>query len=156
VTAFRLLVNGRPYRGESGLRKVAAPGPGEVRASWSVELEPGVYHLAAVAESPVSLAVSPPVEVRVGEPGADDPPARDGPAGGINDYPFPMQLRYAAPNARAIATVFREKAGDTFRHVEVNVLTDAKATRKGFEEGLDWLAAVMTHRDVGVVFFCGH
>src|SRR5207248_7974350 len=38
VTAMRLLVNGRPWKGRQGVREFRDPKPGAVEAAWVVEL----------------------------------------------------------------------------------------------------------------------
>jgi WD40 repeat protein len=156
VVALRLLVNGRPYSGGAGVRAVAEPRLGEVEGTWSVDLPPGLYNLAVAAESRVSVAVSEPVAVQVGTTDADERPDLYVLAVGINDYPDPMKLHFAAPDADAITKAFREFGGRAFRRVEVKLLKDKEATRKHVEQGLDWLAGKATHRDVTVVFFSGH
>jgi WD40 repeat protein/Tfp pilus assembly protein PilF len=157
VTALRLLVNGRPYLGQAGLRPVAQPRPGAVRASWSVELTPGLYHLAVLAESDVSRSLSAPVEVAVGSgDAASDPPMLYVFAVGINAYPGDLRLNFAVPDADLITQTLRQRGAKTFRQVEVRLIKDHKATRKGIEEGLDWLRSKMTARDVGIFFFSGH
>jgi WD40 repeat protein len=156
VVALRLLVNGRPYLGGAGVRTIDTPRPGEVEGTWSVELPPGLYNVAVAAESRVSVAVSEPVAVQVGKADAEEPPDLYVLAVGINDYPDPMKLHFAAPDADAITKAFREFGGRAFRRVEVKLIKDKGATRKQVEQGLDWLAGKATHRDVAVVFFSGH
>src|SRR5262249_11318554 len=63
ITAMRLLVDGRPYLGDKGVKKFDPPAKGVVEASWTVDLLPGRHTLAAVAESSVSRGVSPSTEV---------------------------------------------------------------------------------------------
>jgi WD40 repeat protein len=156
VTGLRLLVNGRPYVGRSGVQTINDPAKGEVQAFWDVELPPGLYSLAAVAESTVSRSVSSPVEVRITGGNGDQRPALYILAVGIDDYPEPMRLKYAAADADAITQVFRDKAGRVFRQVETKVLKNKEATGKAIEQGFNWLAGKMTHQDVGIMFFSGH
>jgi WD40 repeat protein len=156
VTALRLLVDGRPYRGRAGVRPVARPQPGEVRASWAVELDPGPHWLAVQAESAVSRALSPAVEVHCQGPKPSVQPRLFLLAVGVSAYPEPMQLHYAAADAQAMARAFREQSGSAFAQVEVHLLTDRQATRSGILAGLDWLAERMTARDVAVIFLSGH
>lgn len=155
VTALRLLVDGRPYQGQTGVRPIAAPKLGDATASWTVELPPGTHHLAVQAESTVSRALSPPVEVAV--PGKEtELPALYLLAVGINAYPKGMELDYAAGDADALAQVLKARSSKAFRTVEVKVIKDKEATKKGIEEGLAWLGAKMTPHDVGIFSFSGH
>src|SRR5262249_55255451 len=54
VTALRLLVDGRPYRGSAGMIRPAMPKLGETEAKWKVSLPPGKHLFAVQAESRVS------------------------------------------------------------------------------------------------------
>jgi WD40 repeat protein/uncharacterized caspase-like protein len=155
VTAMRLLVDGRPWQGDKGVRKFAGDKPAEASATWTVDLLPGKHLLGVQAESAVSKALAAPVEVVIA--GADDKlPNLYMVAVGISDYPAPMKLRYAAKDARVLSQTFRNKGRDVFGHVEMKLLTDGEATRQGITEAVDWLGSVMTPRDVGVLFFSGH
>jgi hypothetical protein len=121
VTALRLLLDGRPYRGQAGVATVASPRPGEVRQVWNVELEPGDHQIAVQADSAVSQTVSAPVEVTCTG-------ARQADAGvlpdlyvltiGISAYPGSLRLNYAAADAEAITRAFRDKSAALFHKVE--------------------------------------
>jgi hypothetical protein len=157
VTALRLLVDDRPYRGDEGRKAVAAAAAagGDVREGWAVHLDPGRHRLAVVAESDVSNGRSDEVEVVY----ADDraaPPRLYVLAVGVSKYPGPLRLQCAAADARALADLLRAKAAPLFEGVEVRVLLDEEATRRHFIENLGWLRQSVRDRDVGLVFFSGH
>jgi hypothetical protein len=155
VTALRLLVDGRPCQGDKGLRQIAAPRLGEVEASWEVALAPGKHVLTAQAHSAVSKGLSAPVEVT--RAGADkEQPSLYVVAVGVSAYPGKLRLHYAASDAALIGAVFREKGRGLFGKVEVRVVMNRDATRARILQELDWLASVMTPRDVAVVSFSGH
>jgi WD40 repeat protein len=156
VTALRLLVDGRPYKGQAGVKAIAAPKLGEVQVSWSVELPPGRHSLAVVAESAVSRSISPFTEVTVAGASASEQPSLYVFAVGINEYPGGLRLNYAAPDADAIADVLQRPAKKAFRAVEVKLIKDKQATKKEIEQGLAWLGSKMTSQDVGILFFSGH
>ncbi len=154
VTALRLLVNGRPWQGDKGLKPVAAKA-GDARASWEVDLPAGKYVLTAQAQSAVSAGLSAQVEITVA--GADDrKPDLYVVAVGISAYPAPLTLRYAAKDARVLSETFRDKGRGVFGKVEVKLLLDREATRRNIEEAVSWLGARMTPKDVGVLSFSGH
>jgi WD40 repeat protein len=155
VTKVQLLVDGRPYGGQSGARAIARPQLGEVQLSWTVDLSPGLHQLSVMAENAVSRAVAPPVEVMVAGKTAGLPNLYIL-AVGINDYPGDMKLNYAAADADAIVRAFSPQEGKVFGKVEAKVVKNREATRKGIESGLDWLSARMTSRDIGLVSFSGH
>jgi WD40 repeat protein len=158
VTALRLLVDGRPYQGQAGLKRVASPQLGKVEESWAVELSPGRHRLAVQADSAVSQATSDEVEVVYVEESRREVelPRLYVLAIGVSDYPGDLKLNYAAKDAQAIEQVFREKSRLMFQKVETKLLTDKEATRAGILKGLNWLRKEMTQRDVAVFFFAGH
>jgi WD40 repeat protein len=158
VTGLRLLVDGRPYQGQAGLKRVASPRLGKVEESWAVELSPGRHRLSVQADSAVSQAVSDEVEIVYVE---ESRPQVELPrlyvlAVGVSDYPGDLKLNYAARDAQAIEQTFRDKSRLMFRQVETRLVTDKDATRSGILKGLSWLRKEMTQRDVAVVFFAGH
>jgi len=157
VTALRLLVDGRPYRGPAGVHSIAQPKQGEVPASWTLELSPGPHQLAVLAESAVSRALSPPVAVSVAARGpASELPALYVLAVGINEYPEQLRLSFAAPDAEAITKALKQGGSKAFRTVEVKLLKDRQASKQGIEQALGWLGSKMTPQDVGVFFYSGH
>jgi WD40 repeat protein len=158
VTALRLLVDGRPYQGQAGVKRLAEPRRGAVEEAWAVQLTPGRHRLAAQADSAVSQGTSEEVEVAYVE---ESRPELDLPrlyvlAVGVSAYPGDLRLNYAAKDAQAVEQVFREKSRLMFQKVETRLLTDREATRGGILKGLNWLRKEMTQRDVGVFFFAGH
>src|SRR5262249_55721297 len=154
VKALRLIVDGRPYLGERGIRTIDAPRLGQVEATWSVELPPGKHTLRVQAESAVSKGVSGPLDVvRTGKP---ELPSLYIFAAGISAYPGRMRLRYAASDAEAITKSFKTRSQGVFKNVEVKLILDKEATRANILSGLNWLDSKMTQRDVGLFFFSGH
>jgi WD40 repeat protein len=156
VTALRLLLNGRPYLGTKGLRPVERPKLGEVEGAWTVALPPGKHVLAVQAESAVSKGLSAPVEVVREGDGKQGLPSLYVVAVGVSAYPGKLRLNYAASDAEAIDRVFREKTAGVFAKVETRLVTDKDATRARILKELDWLASVMTVRDVAIFSFSGH
>jgi WD40 repeat protein len=155
VTALRLLVNGRPYQGHAALKKVEKPALGDaVRASWNVDLEPGLYQLAVVAEAGVSRAVSRMVEVSIG--GERRTPNLYALAIGISNYPGNLRLDFAADDAEALCEALSKSCKGAFDRIDVKLVRDRQATKVAVEDSLDWLAAKMTAQDVGILFFSGH
>src|SRR5262249_42348008 len=122
ITSLRLLVNGRPFEGERGVRAVPEPKPGKVKASWSVDLPPGQNVLSGVAESPVSKGLSEPVVV-MNTSVDDTPPTLYVLAVGVADYPGDMKLNFAASDARAIVAALEKNNNGAFREVKSKILT---------------------------------
>jgi WD40 repeat protein len=157
VTALRLLVDGRPYEGQRGIRSVAQPKLGPVEASWAVELTPGKHTLAVQAESNVSKGLSPFVEViRAGAGGKAELPNLYVLAAGVSDYPGKLRLNYAASDADVITRTLKQTGERVFQKIEVKLLKDQEATRQALVRELTELTKRLTPQDVAVVFFSGH
>ena len=137
----------------------AEPAAGE--ASVEVPLDPGsnrvVTRLFAAdgelfAEGPV-LALR-----RPGEPEA--PPG----AGrlvvlaiGVNQYALSdLNLRFAVPDARSVADALRASGGGIFSDVDLRVLPDQRATRRGVLDALAAAARDVRPEDTFILYIAGH
>lgn len=163
ITAARLMVNGRPYPGAAGLKTYQPARAGELRDSWKVHLPAGRHTLAVRVETTASAGVAEPVEVRVAagqaEEGVAEAPARPSLymlAVGVSAYPKEWALDYAAKDATSLARACQKHCAGLFGKVEVRVLTDREATRRGILQGLGWLRKQASQRDVVVLYFGGH
>ena len=103
VTAFRLLLDGRPYDGDRGRKEVPndPAASSQKTASWQVRLDPGRHRLAVIAESAVSNGQSDEIEVVYEEKRAERPRLYVV-AIGVSEYPGPLRLNYAAADARSL------------------------------------------------------
>jgi WD40 repeat protein len=158
VVSLRLLVDGRPYQGDAGLKTIRDPKPGEVREGWKVELPPGRHRLAVIAASSVSQTVSDEIEVVIASPAAPGHPPTSSlhvVAVGINNYPGRMKLDCAAPDAQAIEQAFRTQSSGLYQ-VSSSLLVNQQATRQGIFQALDALTKRAKSGDVAVVFYAGH
>jgi WD40 repeat protein len=159
VTALHLLLDGRPYQGQAGTRRVANPKLGEVREEWTVSLSPGRHKLAVGADSDVSHGLFEEIEIAYA---GEENPKVDLPrlyilAIGVAKYrDETLRLNYGARDAEAVAAAFKENSKALFQKIEVKLLTDKDATRAEILKGLGWLRQQMTQRDFGIVFFSGH
>jgi len=155
VTSMRLLVDGRPYRGTQSVKRIAAPKLGTVTENWTVKLTPGKHVFTVEAESKVSKARSPSVEVtRLGDPEVPDLYVL---ACGVSRYEAINPLNFGASDADLIARTFKPLENNGFiGKVHVRLYKDGLATKKGIEEGLTWLAEKMTPKDIGLFTFSGH
>lgn len=153
ITSMRLLVDGRPFGGAGGIKRFEKP-DANAEATWDVPLTPGPHSFAVIADSPLSKGMS-----KVGtliRSGEIPKPNLYMLAIGVSAYEGENKLRYAASDAKLLAKTFQEKSKGVFGEIEIRVLTDAEATKKGMQEGLDWLKSKMTPKDVGIVSFSGH
>jgi WD40 repeat protein len=157
VLSLQLLLDGRPYGGEEGVRLFEPARLGKVEAAWTVTLTPGQHTLAVLAKTRPSNATSTPIEVT-----SEVAPASTGPdlyvlAIGINEYQSPdLRLSIAVNDAQELAETFRQKGKGVFGDVKVRVLTDKQATRQGIQDGLEWLKKNKKARDLAVIFFSAH
>ncbi len=154
VTALRLLLDGRPYQGQKGLRSVEKPRLGAVGATWKVAVPPGRHVLAVQAESEVSKGLSAAVEVAAAD--SAELPNLYMVAIGVSAYPGKARLQFAASDAELMAQTFRQRSAGVFKKIEAHVVVDRAATRAGILKELDWLASVMTPSDVAIISFSGH
>src|SRR5262249_37693771 len=96
VISLQLLLDGRPYEGQRGLRSVTGGRLGKVEKEWTVELPPGTHRLAVTARSAVSLAPSEAIEVTYTPSRPPDPkdlrPSLHVLTIGINAYPGNLKL----------------------------------------------------------------
>ena len=153
ITAMRLLVDGRPFQGLKGIKQFAAPGEtGE--ASWVVPLTPGPHTFAVIADTPVSKGMS--RQITITRKGEVPKPNLYVLAMGISDYPGDMKLHFAASDATLLARALQKHCKGVFANIEIRLLTDKDATKKGIGDGLAWMHSKMTSKDVGIVSFSGH
>lgn len=153
IVAMRLLVDGRPYLGAAGVRRFT-PAQEKTQATWKVALSPGKHTLTVLADSVGSKGVSAPAAVA--RSGKEQLPNLYVLAVGVSEYEGDARLNYAASDAHLLTSTLKEKSKGVFGTIEVRTLTDKEATRKAILEGLDWLGAKMTSRDVGIFSFSGH
>ena len=162
-----MLLDGRPYGGDKGLKKIAKPAAGPVRETWKITLAPGTHRLAVQAESAVSKGLSEAVQVTFAarglKPVPESPEKRRAElpalyvlAIGISAYPGDLKLQCAARDAQVLAKTIQARARDLYREVKVDVLTDKDATRLNILTKLSDLTKRMTQRDVAIVSFAGH
>jgi uncharacterized caspase-like protein len=154
VTSLQLLLDGRPYGGSAGVRKVAAGAGEAVKQTWAVELTPGRHTLRVLARSAASMGLSNDLEVTYDKPAPW--PNLYVLAVGINVYKNPaLRLRCAANDARELAQTFAARSKNLY-NVETLVLTDGQATREGILRGLGRLKDRMRAQDLAVIYFACH
>lgn len=160
IKAFRLLVDGRPYRGQRGVFRVPEPKLGEQTARWEIELDPGRHTLKVLADTEYVQGASEPIEVSYvgGEP-AVELPALYVLAIGVSKHSVPSRaLDYADRDAVELARALEKYSRPLYRDIDTKVIVNEEATRRGIFNGLQWLRERMSGRPnaVGVVFFAGH
>jgi WD40 repeat protein len=67
-----------------------------------------------------------------------------------------LQLEFAAKDATDFTNALLAQKGRLYRDVNVRLLTDARATKEDILDGLDWIRAQVTAKDVAMVFLAGH
>ena len=146
------------YRGQLGIHKIEDPKLGESSAKWSIELEPGKHTLKVMADTEYVQGATDEIEVRYVGGGTPDLelPTLYILAIGSSKYPGTRKLDYAAMDAEAIAASFAKQSKPLYENIEMKVVADEQATRKGIFAGVQWLREKMNQKSVGVLFFAGH
>jgi hypothetical protein len=156
VVSLQLLLDGRPWQGQEGLRKVTAR-PGEaVKEKWTVVLPEGEHTLRVLARNEASMGLSDDLVVTY-----DKPPPRPHLyvlAVGINAYKDRNvpKLACAVNDAQVLEKTFKDRSKDIFDVVEARVLVNEQATRADLLAGLKWLKEKARPQDQAVVFYAGH
>jgi hypothetical protein len=155
ILSLQLLLDGRPYPGGGGLRRLADAGPAvTVKVGWTVEVPPGEHKLSVLARSAVSTAVSNDLDVLLNWPLPR--PKMFVLAVGINAYKDRnFRLSCSVNDASEVAKTLGERSQPLY-DVQTRLLTNDRATRLGIVNGLQWLKENVRPADVVVVFFSGH
>ena len=76
---------------------------------------------------------------------------------GISEYQnSKFNLDVAADDAKGIVSVFKKQEGKLYNNVKARLLTDASATKDEILDGLDWIMAESTQKDLSIIFIAGH
>lgn len=149
---FDVLVNDR-------IAARAEPAAGE--ASVEVPLDPGNNRVATrlFAGDGELFAEGPVLALR--RPGEPEAPAGAGRlvvlAVGVNQYALSdLNLRFAAPDARSVADALRAGGSGLFSDVDLRVLPDTRATRRGVLEALGAAARDVRPEDTFILYIAGH
>ena len=157
VTAVRARINGQSL---PNIRDVAATTSGDVR-ELTVRVPPQDSQIQLFAEN--RHGTSTPLVARVKWSGATrreesmEKPNLYILAIGISQYQVPgLRLQFAAKDAHDFAVAMKRQEGKLYRNVDVNLLTDAAATRSEIVEALEKLRRQVTQHDLAMLFFSGH
>jgi hypothetical protein len=158
VREARLLIDGRPYLGASGVRRIANPKSGKVNVEWTVELEPRKepYTLRILADTEYAQGVSEVYEIHVKGVFEALKPKMYIFAVGVAKYKEEkLNLHYAANDATTTVEALTKFGQEIFK-IESRIITDQDATKDRILDGLAWLKESMTSNDYGVFIFSGH
>ncbi|MEM9018284.1 MAG: caspase family protein, partial [Verrucomicrobiota bacterium] len=76
---------------------------------------------------------------------------------GVSEYAkSDLTLSFCDDDANAIADVFAQQQGRLFNKAEILRLIDGDATRDGILQGLEWLQANATQKDIILLFLAAH
>ena len=160
IRTLRLLVDGRPYKGQYGVYKVEQPQAMSVAATWEVELDPGRHTLKVLADTEFVQGASDEIEVKYTGGGIDlknvARPKLYVLAIGVSNYAGTRRLDYAAKDAQELADAFASKSRGLYEDVETKLVLDEKATQDEIFAGLLWLREKMSGSATGIVYFGGH
>lgn len=160
ITSMQLMLDGRPYEGQRGIRALRPEEKSRAEKEWTVELTPGTHFLSVVALTPASKATSDLLEVSY-RPAVAPPPSDTRPglyvlAVGIDAYPGDLRLACAANDAKELEQSFKKHSPSLFREVKTKLLLDKEATRAGILGGFQWLKDRVKSHDVAIIFYAGH
>lgn len=76
---------------------------------------------------------------------------------GVNHYALSdLNLRFAAPDARAVADALRQAGSGLFDDVDIRLIPDTRATRRGVLEALAAAARDVRPEDTFILYIAGH
>lgn len=135
------------------------PSADAIHADISLKLPPEDTQIAVFAENRHGVSVPAIVQVKWAGAKSAVPIQRSlyVLAVGVSDYVNPdYRLGLAAKDAGdLVASLLRQKGG-WYSRVEVQLITDRQATRRGIEAGFAWLKERVRADDTAVIFLAGH
>jgi hypothetical protein len=153
VTSLQLMLDGRPFGGADGLRRVKKAATKE---TWTLQLPEGEHSLRVIARTEASMGLSNDLEVDFVKP--PPRPKLYLLAVGIDAYKDKKvpKLACAVNDAKELAKTFQRRSGPPLFDIQPpTLLPNEKATRDGIRKGLAGLKGMGPH-DVAVVFYAGH
>jgi WD40 repeat protein len=154
ISALRLLINGRPAPGKATLIEYR-DGKQQAEVEWTFALEEGDNQLAAMARSPDSTNVSRSIPIK--NINRAKLPVLHVLTVGINEYQDnSLDLKFAVPDAVALAAGFQKHCGQAFRAVNCRTLLNSEATTPEILRELRDLRKTVAQQDLVVVFFACH
>ncbi len=137
---------------------VAAPGQ-PVSLKQAIALDPGQNAVELVAYNGANLVASAPARAKITWTGSEPsvPPRLYLLTVGINDYlDAALRLKYAVPDAKALAAALSEAGRGHYESVVVTNALDGDATAAKLDQAFSDLAGKVRPRDVFVFFAAGH
>jgi hypothetical protein len=155
ITSLRLMLDGRIVPGKETLVEFK-DGKAKAEVEWTFELPEGDHQLAVLARCPDSSGIS--QAVRVKNINQAKLPTLHVLTVGINNYKdTALDLKYAAPDAEALAKAFVENCkGQPFRDVKTKTLLNQDATAKNIAKELVEMRKNVAQQDLVIVFFACH
>lgn len=155
VESLTLLLNGRPFeRKQLGAARFERIGDRDVRATWTLELDPGEHRVGVRADDARTHGTDE-IVVRCNAVGERKSTLRVL-AVGISNYPGDLKLEFGRSDAETFAETLKQQSRGLFHEVEARTLTDDAATRAGILDGLSWLEKNTLWPDVAVLYVSGH
>lgn len=76
---------------------------------------------------------------------------------GVNDYALrDLALRFASPDARSVAEALRGSAGGLFTDIDLRMVADTRASRRGVLDALAAVARDVRPEDTFILYIAGH
>lgn len=158
LTGVKLLLNGRTFATERGMKKVRRESDYIRWIEHEIALNPGDNELTIFAENVNSSVNS---EGRLVTYNVEKEewmkPNLYMVSIGVSDYEIgDIGLDYPDDDARAMSRMFRNQKGMLFNNVTIKELYNRDATQDNILDVLDWLERNTTQKDVAIVFVASH
>jgi hypothetical protein len=130
-----------------------------VAVKQAMALDPGENTIEVVAYNSANLVASVPARAKIAWTGSEPkaPPRLYVLVVGINDYlDASLKLTYAVPDAKSLASAFKDAGQGHYEDVIVTHVLDRDATAAKLDEVFTDLAAKVRPRDVFLFFAAGH
>jgi hypothetical protein len=154
VTAVKVLIDGRPVAEARGLKRKKQGTSGTI----TVTIPKRDCRISLIAENVHAASVPATIHLKwrgLTSAGFVIKPKLYVLSIGVSRYEQAhLKLAYPAKDARDLATVFKKQEGSLYQEVQTKILENP--VRDDIMDGLDWLEAEVTAKDVAVLFIAGH
>lgn len=156
-----LQINGITVGKERDGRGIAlTPSKHEKSQIWKqlISLQPGENIISVTAYNKANTIESKPANLALRVKDAiSEPPSLYLLAIGINKYrDHDLWLKYAVPDAQALADELRSAARPIFKDIKVTILTDEQATTTGIEKAFKQISQDIKSNDLFILYLAGH
>ncbi len=155
MTDLTVLIDGKPLTGTRGIQVVGNIVPGRTRQKIEIPIPSRNCTISLVAKHRWATGQATNIVIEWNEQLAK--PNLYVIAIGIGDYPdSALHIPTAAADVQLFSESIQQQAHRLYDQVQVKTLVDSSATKDNILDGLDWLHAQTTSKDVAMIYFTGH